>query len=62
MSKSIRIDGYEIITGEKADDIVAATLSAHRHNAADGTECLVVRKTPEVDGNPRRRYLLLLDA
>jgi hypothetical protein len=56
------VEDFEIIDGEKADDIVAATLSAHRHNAADGTECLVVRKTPGVDGNPRRRYLLLLDA
>lgn len=56
------VEDFEIIGGEKAADIVAATISAHRHDAADGTKCLVVRKTPGVDCDPRRRYLLLLDA
>lgn len=56
------VEDFEIIDGEKAEEIVAATLSAHRHNATDGTKCLVVRKTSGVDCNPRRRYLLLLDA
>lgn len=56
------VKDFEIIDGEKAADIVAATLSAHRHDATDGTKCLVVRKTSGVGCNPRCRYLLLLDA
>ncbi len=60
--ESGEIDDYEIIDGEEADEIVAATLSAHRHDAGDGTRWIVARRTAD-DGqsNPYRHYLLLWD-
>lgn len=61
--ESGEIDEYEIIDGEEADEIINATLHAHRHSRADDTRWIVARRVADERGrNPYRHYLLLWDA
>lgn len=56
------IDDYQLVEGREAAEIVAATLSAHRHDAGDGTRWIVACRTADERGrNPYRHYMLLWD-